>query len=243
VLVVCAVLSPVLGRTIGIKLTVAGALAAVAGGLYLISAGSTSGTSYGDVLPGLLLLGLGAGLLLPTATNSVVGSVPQADSGIGSAINTMALQVGGAIGVAVVGSVLATRYQNHMSAALAGRHLPAGITHTILGSFGGALAVAASAGGATGALLARAARDAFMSGMEISFLVGAAVALCGVVTVLVWLPSRALPVSPDSTGQQLIVVDQSQDERRSVGKSTVRPAQDKIGERNDTARTVTPSPR
>jgi hypothetical protein len=130
---------------------------------------------------------------LPTATNSVVGSVPQGDSGIGSAINTMALQVGGAIGVAVVGSVLATRYQNHMSAALAARHLPAGITHTILGSFGGALAVAASAGGATGALLARAARDAFMSGMEISFLVGAVVALGGIITVLVWLPARALP--------------------------------------------------
>ena len=95
VLVVCAVFSPVLARNIGTKLTVAGALAAVAGGLWQISAASTSTTSYGRVLPGLLLIGLGAGLLLPTATNSVVGSVPQGDSGIGSAINTMALQVGG----------------------------------------------------------------------------------------------------------------------------------------------------
>ena len=76
------------------------------------------------MVPGLLLIGLGAGLLLPTATNSVVGSVPQGDSGVGSAVNTMALQVGGAIGVAVVGSVLATRYQDHMGRALAGRHLP-----------------------------------------------------------------------------------------------------------------------
>ena len=217
-LVVCAVLSPILGRAIGNKLTVAGALTAVAGGLYLISALSTRLTSYGGAVPGLLLLGLGAGLLLPTATNSVVGSVPQGDSGIGSAINTMALQVGGAIGVAVVGSVLATRYQNHMNALLAGRHLPVGITHAILGSLGGALAVAASAGGATGALLARGARDAFTSGMEISFLVGAVVALGGVVTVLVWLPSRALPVSPDPTGDRSIVVDPSQGEHGSVAK-------------------------
>ena len=55
---------------------------------------------------GLLLIGLGAGLMLPTATNSVIGSVPQGDSGMGSATNTVALQVGGALGVAVIGSVM-----------------------------------------------------------------------------------------------------------------------------------------
>ena len=154
VLGVSAPLSPILARVIGIKLTVAVGLAAIAGGLWQISAVSTVATTYGDVVPGLLLVGLGAGLLLPTATNSVVGSVPQGDSGIGSASNAVALQVGGALGVAVIGSVLATRYQDHMSAALAGRHVPAAAAHTILGSLGGALAVAAHAGGAAGALLA-----------------------------------------------------------------------------------------
>jgi hypothetical protein len=107
----------------------------------------------------------------------------------------MALQVGGAIGVAVIGSVLATRYQDHMSVAIAGRHLPAGVTHAIIGSLGGALAVAGSAGGVRGALLGRAAREAFMSGLEISFLVAAVVALGGVVIVLVWLPSRGRELS------------------------------------------------
>ncbi|MGA3218742.1 MAG: MFS transporter [Acidimicrobiales bacterium] len=219
VLVVCAVLSPLLARTIGTKATVATALAAVAGGLWQISAASTGATSYGDVVLGLLLIGLGAGLLLPTATNSVVGSVPQGDSGIGSAINTMALQVGGAIGVAVVGSVLATRYQGHMARALAGRHLPVDITHTVLGSFGGALAVARGVGGATGALLAGAARAAFMSGLEVSFLVGAVVSLAGVVTVIVWLPSHVLPVPPVPVGERLIVLDRSalpDDDRQAV---------------------------
>ncbi len=67
----------------------------------------------------MLLIGLGAGLLLPTATNSVVGAVPQGDSGVGSASNAVALQVGGALGVAVFGSVLATRYQDRMKVALA----------------------------------------------------------------------------------------------------------------------------
>ncbi len=207
VLVLCAVLSPVAVRAIGTKLTVATALAAVAGGLWQISMASTGTTSYGDVVPGLLLIGLGAGLLLPTATNSVVGAVPQGDSGIGSAVNTMALQVGGAIGVAVVGSVLATRYQNRMGRALGGRHLPVDITHTILGSFGGALSVASGVGGATGALLARAARAAFMSGLEVSFLVGAVVSLAGIFTVLVWLPSHDLPVPRDSPREPVILPD------------------------------------
>ena len=101
--------------------------------------GVRAATTYGDVVPGLLLIGLGAGLFLPTATNSVVGSVPQGDSGIGSAANAVALQVGGALGVAVIGSVLSTRYQDHMTTALAGRHVPAAVSHTILGSLGGAL--------------------------------------------------------------------------------------------------------
>jgi len=197
VLGVSAPLSPILARVTGIKITVAAGLAAIAGGLGQISAVSTAATTYGDVVPGLLLVGLGAGLLLPTATNSVVGSVPQGDSGIGSASNAVALQVGGALGVAVIGSVLATRYQDHMSAALAGRHVPAAAAHTILGSLGGALAVAAHAGGAEGALLAYTARAAFMSGTGIALAAGAAVALCGAVLVIALLPSQVPRDLPD----------------------------------------------
>ena len=128
--------------------------------------------------------------MLPTATNSVIGSVPRGDSGVGSATNTVALQVGGALGVAVVGSVMLTRYQGHMKAVLSGRHVPASVAHTILGSLGGALAVAAGVGGTTGALLARAARTAFMSGNGIALGVAAIVSLGGAVLVLAALPSR-----------------------------------------------------
>jgi hypothetical protein len=65
---------------------------------------------------------------------------------MGSASNAVALQVGGALGVAVIGSVLSTRYQDHMTAVLASQHLWAAATQTILSSLGGALAVAARAG-------------------------------------------------------------------------------------------------
>jgi EmrB/QacA subfamily drug resistance transporter len=196
VLVVSAPLSPVVARLIGIKHTVAAGLAAIAGGLWQVSSVCSVATTYGDVLPGMLLLGLGAGLLLPTATNSVVGAVPQGDSGVGSASNAVALQVGGALGVAVFGSVLSTRYQDRMNVALAGRHVPVVAMHTILGSLGGALVVADRAGGATGALLARVARAAFMSGNKVALAVGGAVALVGALLALVGLPSQISRSSP-----------------------------------------------
>jgi len=196
VLVVSAPLSPVVARFTGVKYTIAAGLAAIAGGLWQVSSVSSVTTTYGDVLPGMLLIGLGAGLLLPTATNSVVGAVPQGDAGVGSASNAVALQVGGALGVAVFGSVLSTRYQDRMRLALRGRHVPLVAMHAILGSLGGALAVADRAGGATGALLARAARAAFMNGNKVALGVGGVVALAGALLVLVGLPSRISPPSP-----------------------------------------------
>jgi len=196
-LLVSAALSPLAVRFIGAKVTAAAGLAVIAGGLWQISAASTVTTTYGQVLPGLLLIGVGAGLLMPTATNSLVGSVSQGDAGVGSATNVVAIQVGGALGVAVIGSILATRYQNHLTTALAGRHLPTAVTHVILGSFGGALQVATKAGGVTGILLAHAARAAFMSGVAASLAGGALVALVGTILVLAFLPSRASRPSPD----------------------------------------------
>jgi len=197
VLVVTAALAPVAARIVGVRYTAAAGLVAVAGGLWQISSAATVAATYVDIVPGLLLIGIGAGLLLPTATNSLVGSVPRGDSGIGSATNAVALQVGGAFGVAVVGSVLSSRYQSHMTPALAGRNLPSAVTHTVLGSLGGALEVANSTGAATGALLARAARVAFMSGVEVSLGVGAVVALGGALLVVAGLPSRPSLTSPD----------------------------------------------
>ena len=136
--IVSAAVSPLVSRLIGIKFTVAAGLLLITAGLWQISAASGFETTYGDVVLGLVLIGFGAGLMLPTATNSVIGSVPQGDSGIGSATNTVAIQVGGALGVAVIGSVMLTRYQDHMNTVLSGRRVPASITQTVLGSLGGA---------------------------------------------------------------------------------------------------------
>ncbi len=187
--VVIAPLSAAGVRTIGTKLTMAAGLALIAAGLWQIS-GATVTTTFGGTVAGMILLGAGAGLALPTAAGSVVGSVPETDSGVASATNTTAIQLGGALGVAVIGSLLSTRYQNDMTSTLAGQHLPHAIVAAIENSLGGALAVAARASGATGQLLAHLARTAFVSGMDLGLLTGAGVAIAGCLLALAWLPGR-----------------------------------------------------
>ena len=190
-IVVSAPLSPLVARLINVKLTVATGLAAVSAGLWQISTVSSVHPAFMGVLPGMLLLGLGGGLMMPTATNSLIGSVPREESGVGSATNTVAFQVGGALGVAVIGSILATRYQSHIKLATMGYHIPASVMHSILGSLGGALGVASSVGGSSGVLLAQASRLAFMSGFRISLTIGSLVALGGILLVIAFLPKKA----------------------------------------------------
>jgi len=98
--------------------------------------------------------------------------------------------VGGALGVAIIGSLLATRYSGRMTTALAPYHVPVPVLHTILGSVGGALEVAARVGGIEGAALAQAARSAFISGMDLGLTTAAAIAVAGGVLALLALPGR-----------------------------------------------------
>ena len=187
--VVMAPPSARLVQLIGTKLTMAAGLALIAAGLWQIS-GATVATTFAGTVTGMVLLGAGAGLAIPTATGSVIGSVPVGDSGVASAANTTAIQFGGALGVAVVGSLLDTRYQDQMARALAGQHLPHAVMATVGNSLGGALAVATRVGGAAGALLTQLARGAFISGMDLGLITGSAVAIAGCLLVLAWLPAR-----------------------------------------------------
>jgi len=184
---VIAPLSTLAMRLAGIRYTVAAGLAIIAGGFWQIS-GATVASGYGGILVGLVLLGIGAGLVIPAATESVMGSLPSGDTGVGAAINGTFLQVGGALGVAVIGSLLTTRYQDRMTAALTPYHVPAAIMSTVRGSLGGALEVAARAGGVLGAELGHLAREAFVDGMDLGLFAGAFVALGGCLIALLVLP-------------------------------------------------------
>jgi len=179
-------------RSAGTKLTAATGLLLVSGGLIQIAAVASVTTTYAEVLPGMLLMGLGAGLLMPSATDAVLGTLPQDDAGVGSATNSTAMQVGGALGVAVVGSVLSTTYQHTLQPALASHHVPQVAAQGILGSLGGALAVARVVGGSLGAGLDHLARVGFALGSHDAFLVAGGVTGAGAVLILAAFP-RADP--------------------------------------------------
>src|ERR1019366_3111701 len=118
-------------------------------GLWLLSRTTVAGT-YRSALPAFLLLGLGTGLAFAPSTESVMGSLPRTQAGTGSATNSTALQLGGALGVGILGSLLASRYQGRMHLALAHQPVPASVLHIINGSLGGALEVAQHVGGGGG---------------------------------------------------------------------------------------------
>ena len=189
---IAAPLSTIGVRAVGTKLMVAAGLLIVAGGLWQLSTTSAT-TTFTGILPGLILLGAGAGLVIPSATESVMGSLPSGHTGVGSATNGTFLQVGGALGVAVIGSLLNTRYQDTITSTLAPYHVPHAVMQTVLGSVGGALGVAAHVGGFLGTELGQLARSAFVSGMDLGLATGACVAVVGCLIALVVLPSKGEP--------------------------------------------------
>jgi EmrB/QacA subfamily drug resistance transporter len=186
---IVAPLSTAAVRVAGPKLTVSTGLLLIAGGLWQISAASVS-TGYTGTLAGMILIGIGTGMVLPSATESVMGSLPSGDTGVGSATNSTFLQIGGALGVAVIGSLLTTRFQGLMTPPLAHLRLPAPIENTILGGIGEALGVAQRAGGTAGSLLSALARSAFISGMDLGLLTAAVVVLGAAMLTLCLLPGR-----------------------------------------------------
>ena len=138
VLLVAAPASVIIARRFGTKPVVAGGLLLIAVGLGLLSR-TTVHSTYGDAVPWLVLIGVGVGLGLAPSTESVMGSLPRAEAGVGSATSDTSMQLGGALGVAVIGTALNIRYQNFMTPLLAHLPIPASIEKLILGSLGGAL--------------------------------------------------------------------------------------------------------
>lgn len=192
VILVAAPLSAAAVRVVGTKTVVFCGMALIAVGLLLVSRLTVHGT-YADALAGFILIGAGTGLAFAPSTESVMGSLPLEHSGVGSATNGAALQLGGALGVGVLGSVLSTRYQDRLGPLLSHYPLPQPVVHDITGSLGGALAVAQHAGGAGGAALAAAARQAFVQGMDVALAVGAVSVGVAALVVLAVLPNRPVP--------------------------------------------------
>jgi EmrB/QacA subfamily drug resistance transporter len=168
-------------------------------GLLVLASGLASAArcglepDSGAILSTMLLLATGMGLGMPAATGSIMASLPAAQSGIGSAVNDATRELGGALGVAIVGSVFARSY----AAQLAGSHGLAGLPEAtrvrLAQSLGSALAVAHDIGGREGLAIAHATRAAFVSAMHQGSYVAAAVVLLAALVSACWFPARQQP--------------------------------------------------
>lgn len=147
-----------------------------------------AGSSYWNLLPGLVAAGAGFALAMTPATNAIVASLPEAKQGVASAVNDTARELGAAVGIAVLGSALNAGY----------RHDVAGVARRMPDELGGAIRDSPAAGigvvkqlGDQGLRLQDAVLDAFATGMRWSMLAAGALLLVAAISVFVWAPTRS----------------------------------------------------
>ena len=168
------------------------AVCAVGLGLVAVAQGALLlvGTQSPIWLVGATFFLQGAGManVMPPTTESIMSALPREKAGVGSAVANTLRQIAGAVGVAVLGAVLAAVYRAGMRDQVAG--LPAGVRTAAADSISGTYTAAAHLGTAGHALLA-AGDSTFVTAMHAAGLGSVIAALLGLIVVLRWLPSRA----------------------------------------------------
>ena len=184
-----------------------GARATITAGLVITAAGmATMGTlsaasSYGPAAVALVVLGIGLAVTMPTATHAIVSSLPSHKSGVGSALNDMTRETGGAIGIALLGSLLSVGYRQGISGRLG--DLPAAAAEAASDSIGGALGAGAELPTEVAARLHGLATDAFDRGMTLaSWVAAGALVLVAVIVHRMYPKHRTVtrPAAPSETG-------------------------------------------
>lgn len=161
-------------RRFGLRSVTCAGLAVVVVGMVLIGQ-LDAGSGYVALAVAVCVLGAGIGVTAPAATSAILDNVPPSQYGVASAVNDATREIGAALGIALVGSVLSAAYTDSVRSATAS--LPPQAREAAEGSLAGALAVDAH--------LAPAARAAFAHGMGISMLALAAVVVAGIVATAV----------------------------------------------------------
>ena len=174
---------------LGTKIIVTAGLALQAGFYFWVAADITPTFSYGIIAVQMVVYGLGMGLTSAPATESIMGAVSARQAGVGSAVNDSTRLLGGTLGVAVIGSVYASRLTASLPATL-----PHTLTNPVRQSVGAAFGVSGqlAAHGHTTAAVAvhQAATSAFDHGLSVGCVVAGAVALAGALLAAVFLPAQ-----------------------------------------------------
>jgi MFS family permease len=159
--------------------------------------------------------GAGTGLAVPSATTAVMEVLPRERAGAGSALTNTARQVAVALGVAVLGSILAESYRSTMSPTLAA--LPAAARSTASQSISATQAVAQHLGPA-GRFLIQPASGAYVDAMHVTTLAATALAFVGGLAVMRWLPGRPRPNIEEMVAAEVAAAERELAEQRELSE-------------------------
>src|SRR5882757_20957 len=187
--------STVLAGRFGARLIIPAGMALMGIGLLDLSTAGVH-TSYPPLAVAVAIMGAGMGLVMAPASTTIMTTVPAHQAGAGSAINDTIREVGGALGIAIVGSLAENVYRSKLGSALATAYLPQPVSHLATSSVAAADIVGKHLGGASGARLTAAAHTAFTTAMATGMRVSAVVALVSAIGVAFALPARELARAP-----------------------------------------------
>nr|BFD82621.1 MFS transporter [Streptomyces sp. Xyl84] len=142
---------------VGMKWTVTAGMVGGTVALALLTQVDGS-SSYGSFVAPLIVLGLAIGLALSPCTDAIMGAFPEPELGVGGAVNDTSIELGGSLGIAILGSLLSTSYSGHLADATTGSKLPASALATAQDSVGAGYAVAQGIGDKARHLAAQAAQ-------------------------------------------------------------------------------------
>lgn len=159
-------------QRLGMNRVVAGGFTSMAAGFVVLGL-IRPGTPYVLIAGALVLLAGGMAVTIAPATGAIMSSVPLNKAGVGSAVNDTTREFGGALGIAVLGSIVASQYRSGFDTG----DLPPEVADVAGESVGAAVGVGAELGGAAGARLVEQAGVVFTDAVNVAFLVSAVIAI------------------------------------------------------------------
>ncbi len=156
-------------------------------------------TAYWQLALAFVCLGVGMALLMPASTEAIVGSLPRDKAGVASAVNDTTREVGGSIGIALLGTLLATGYRSGLGSAADA--LPGEAGELARDGLGGALQVAGQLPAGAADALVESARAAFLDGTSLAFGVAVVLGLVTAAVIAAGLHPSRLEVEPDAAAR------------------------------------------
>lgn len=187
-IVFASILSPRLVNKFGKKIIVGSGMVIMAIGVLLLSSLGVS-PNYVVFVLAMCTAALGMGIAMSPTTDLMMSAVPRNRAGMGSATNDTTRELGGSLGVAILGSLLAGQYTQKIAPAAA--QLPEQVRGVVESSLAGALKVAESLPEEYAPVLVDAAKNAWIGGFRYALIIGAVVIVSSAVVAFIWLPNKS----------------------------------------------------